>query len=52
VANLLTGLLVDLRDGRGADPADGVQRALGRPPRSFEDFVATTPWPRQDETVA
>jgi uncharacterized protein YbjT (DUF2867 family) len=45
VANLLTGLLADLRDGRGADLADGVQRALGRPPRSFENFVATTTWP-------
>jgi hypothetical protein len=47
VANLLTGLLIDLRDGRSADPADGVRRALGRPPRSFEDFVMTT-LPGQD----
>ena len=44
VARLLTGLLTDLRDGRGADLADGVERALGRPPRSFEDFVAGTTW--------
>ena len=44
VARLLTGLLTDLRDGRGADLADGVERALGRPPRSFEDFVAGTAW--------
>ncbi len=51
VANLLTGLLVDLRDGRGAELADGVQRALGRPPRSFEDFVATT-WPHRNEAGA
>jgi uncharacterized protein YbjT (DUF2867 family) len=45
VARLLTSLLADLRDGRGADLADGVQRALGRPPRPFEDFVAATTWP-------
>ncbi len=46
VASLLTGLLTDLRDGRGADLGDGVERALGRPPRSFEDFVATATWTR------
>lgn len=40
VARLLTGLLVDVRDGRGAVVSDGVERALGRPPRSFEDYVA------------
>jgi uncharacterized protein YbjT (DUF2867 family) len=45
VASLLTGLLADLRVDRGADLADGVQRALGRPPRSFENFVANTNWP-------
>ncbi|WP_055590069.1 NmrA family NAD(P)-binding protein [Streptacidiphilus griseoplanus] len=39
VAGLLTGLLVDIRDGRGACVSDGVERALGRPPRSFEDFA-------------
>ncbi|MCR6483087.1 NmrA family transcriptional regulator [Amycolatopsis sp. OK19-0408] len=44
VARLLTGLLADLRDGRGADLGDGVERALGRPPRSFEDFAAATSW--------
>lgn len=40
VARLLTGLLVDIRDGRGAEVSDGVERALGRPPRPFEDYVA------------
>ncbi|MGW2748391.1 hypothetical protein [Streptomyces sp. NPDC001450] len=40
VARLLTGQLVDIRDGRGAGVSEGVERALGRPPRSFEDFVA------------
>lgn len=29
-------------DGRNAQPADGVQRALGRPPRSFDDYVQRT----------
>ncbi|MGW5718453.1 NAD(P)H-binding protein [Amycolatopsis sp. NPDC003865] len=45
VARLLTGLLAELREGRGADLGDGVERALGRPPRSFEEFVAGTSWP-------
>jgi hypothetical protein len=26
-------------DGRNAHMTDGVQRALGRPPRDFTDFV-------------
>ncbi|MQY36513.1 NAD(P)H azoreductase [Streptomyces sp. RB17] len=42
VAHLLTGLLVAVRSGRGATVADGVERALGRPPRPFEDYVAET----------
>lgn len=39
VARLLTGLLVDIRDGRAARVSDGVERALGRPARPFEDYV-------------
>ncbi|GAB2801682.1 NAD(P)H-binding protein [Actinoallomurus bryophytorum] len=42
VARLLTGLHVAIRDGRGAPVSDGVERALGRPPRPFEDYVAET----------
>ncbi|MFD8394665.1 NAD(P)H-binding protein [Streptomyces sp. NPDC059680] len=42
VARLLTGLLVNVRAGRGATVADGVERALGRPPRPFEDYVTET----------
>lgn len=42
VARLLTGLLVAIRDGRGSALSDGVERALGRPPRPFEDYVAET----------
>jgi uncharacterized protein YbjT (DUF2867 family) len=41
-ARLLTGLLAAIRDGRGATLSDGVERALGRPPRPFEDYVADT----------
>ncbi|MDL4815784.1 NAD(P)H-binding protein [Actinomadura opuntiae] len=39
-ARLLTSLLVAVRDGHGAEVSDGVQQALGRPPRTFEDFVS------------
>lgn len=39
VAQLLTGLLVTIRNGAGAALSDGVERALGRPPRTFEAFV-------------
>ncbi|WAL68479.1 NAD(P)H-binding protein [Amycolatopsis cynarae] len=40
VARLLTGLLVDIREGRGTAPSGDVERALGRPARRLEDFVA------------
>ena len=40
VARLLTGLFVALRNGRGSVVSDGVEQALGRPPRPFEDYVA------------
>ena len=42
VARLLTGLFVDIRAGSGAALSDGVTRALGRPPRTFEAYVAET----------
>ncbi|MCO6005473.1 NAD(P)H-binding protein [Actinoallomurus purpureus] len=42
VARLLTGILVGIRDGRGGAVSDGVERALGRPPRPFEEYVAET----------
>ncbi|MGW7822463.1 NmrA family NAD(P)-binding protein [Streptomyces puniciscabiei] len=42
VARLLTELLVAIREGSGAALCDGVERALGRPPRSFETFVTET----------
>jgi uncharacterized protein YbjT (DUF2867 family) len=42
VARLLTELLVAIREGSGAALCDGVERALGRPPRNFETFVTET----------
>jgi uncharacterized protein YbjT (DUF2867 family) len=41
-ARLITNLLVAIRDNRHAGLSDGVERALGRPPRPFEDYVAET----------
>jgi uncharacterized protein YbjT (DUF2867 family) len=42
VARLLADLYVAIRDGRDAALSDGVERALGRPPRRFEDYVTDT----------
>lgn len=41
-ARLLADLLSAVRDGHGAELADGVQRALDRPPRPFENYVTET----------
>lgn len=38
----LTGLFRDVLDGRNAHVSDGVQRALGREPRDFADYVRAT----------
>jgi uncharacterized protein YbjT (DUF2867 family) len=40
VARLLTGVFTTIRNGQDTALADGVARALGRPPRQFEDYVA------------
>lgn len=40
VARQMTGLYASLRAGRAAAIHDGVQRALGRQPRPFQDYVA------------
>jgi uncharacterized protein YbjT (DUF2867 family) len=40
VARMMTGILEAIGRGQGDAVADGVQRALGRAPRRFEDFVA------------
>ena len=42
VVELLTYVFGEVLDGRNAHPADGVQRALGRPPRDFRDYVRRT----------
>ncbi|WP_022929964.1 NmrA family NAD(P)-binding protein [Patulibacter americanus] len=39
VVGLMTYLFTEVLDGRNATPADGVLRALGRPPRSFAAFA-------------
>lgn len=39
---LITYLFTDVLDGRNASVADGVTRALGRPPRDFADYVRDT----------
>ncbi|MFF0524359.1 SDR family oxidoreductase [Actinomadura nitritigenes] len=38
-AKMLAGLLANIRDDRAATVSDGVDQALGRPPRPFEDYV-------------
>ena len=38
---LLTYLFTEVLDGRNAHLADGVERALGRPPRDFRDYART-----------
>ncbi|MEH0981719.1 NAD(P)H-binding protein [Micromonospora sp. CPCC 205556] len=38
VVSFLTYLFTTVLDGRNAQLADGVQRALGRPPRDFADY--------------
>jgi uncharacterized protein YbjT (DUF2867 family) len=42
IARLLTGIFVAIRDGSATDPTNGVERALGRPARPFEDYVTET----------
>lgn len=40
IAQQLTGIYTAIRDGEAADVMDGVQRALGRRPRAFGDYVS------------
>lgn len=40
--DLIMYLFSTVLDGRNTSLADGVQRALGRPPRSFTDYVQST----------
>jgi uncharacterized protein YbjT (DUF2867 family) len=39
VADVFTAIARETLDGRNAHTTDGVQRALGRPPRDFADFA-------------
>ena len=49
VADVFTAIARETLDGRNAHLADGVQRALGRPPRDFRDYAhaaaAAGAWP-------
>ncbi|MBG0830746.1 NAD(P)H-binding protein [Planomonospora sp. ID67723] len=38
-AEMLAGMFAEILDGRNASLGDGVQRALGRPPRDFADYA-------------
>ena len=38
-AGPIAALIADVLDGRNAHLADGVQQALGRPPRDFGDYA-------------
>lgn len=42
LVRLITYLFREVLDGRNASLTDGVQRALGRPPRDFADYVRDT----------
>jgi len=44
VIGLITYLFTEVLDGRNASLADGVQRALGRPARSFADYARSVAW--------
>jgi uncharacterized protein YbjT (DUF2867 family) len=41
IAKLMARIYTGIRDGSAADTSDGTQRALGRQPRAFEDYVST-----------
>jgi uncharacterized protein YbjT (DUF2867 family) len=41
-ARALTGLMVEVFDGRRANLTDGVQRAVGHPPRDIADYADRT----------
>jgi uncharacterized protein YbjT (DUF2867 family) len=42
MADLIIYLFTTVLDGRNISPTDGVAQALGRPPRTFADYVART----------
>jgi uncharacterized protein YbjT (DUF2867 family) len=42
VVQMLTGVFAEVLDGRNAHLTDGVQRALGRPPRDFAEYARDT----------
>jgi hypothetical protein len=52
-AEMLAEMFTKILDGRNSSLADGVQQALGRPPRDFSDYAAeaaaTGVWSGQGE---
>ncbi|WP_256106644.1 NAD(P)H-binding protein [Streptomyces sp. ODS05-4] len=46
MADLVTALFRHIREEGGAEVTDGVQQALGRPPRDFSDYVRRTDFRR------
>jgi uncharacterized protein YbjT (DUF2867 family) len=40
--SLMNNLFTEVMDGRNARVTDGVERALGRPPRDFKDYARNT----------
>lgn len=42
IADLVTMLLVRIRTGEEAHLSDGVQRVLGREPRTFDDYLGSS----------
>jgi uncharacterized protein YbjT (DUF2867 family) len=55
LVKMLTDVFTEVLDGRNAYLTDGVQRALGRPPRDFADYArdaaATGIWDRRRPTT-
>ncbi|OAN77830.1 NmrA family transcriptional regulator [Jannaschia sp. EhC01] len=52
VADVFTAIARETLDGRNAYVCDGVQRALGRPPRDFADYAKAAAWSGNWSTAA
>ncbi|MBY4891928.1 NmrA family transcriptional regulator [Rhodobacteraceae bacterium N5(2021)] len=52
VADVFTAIARETLDGRNAYVCDGVQRALGRPPRDFADYAKAAAWSGKWSTAA
>lgn len=52
VADVFTAIARETLDGRNAVVCDGVERALGRPPRDFEEYAKAAAWSGKWSTAA